>query len=117
MLSPTADAPSRTRAAIADYDAAIRLGITGSARLYTDRGLAKKRKSDHRGAVADFDRSLQCYLLPKENSAVLFERGACHQALHDPGRAASDFADAVGLDPDHDGARHALLLVQSSRTR
>jgi tetratricopeptide (TPR) repeat protein len=100
--------------AIADYDAAIRSGITESANLYKDRGVARKRQRKFHEALADFDRSLQCFLLSKEKAAVLFERGTCHQALRNPKQAASDFADAVRLDPNHTDACRALESFRSS---
>ena len=40
--------------AIADYDAAIQRRFTKAWRPYIERGLARKRQGDHRGALADF---------------------------------------------------------------
>jgi tetratricopeptide (TPR) repeat protein len=99
--------------AITDYDAAVQRRFTAGGRLYIERGLARKRQGDHRGALADFEISLQGYLPPKEKAAALFERGSCHRTLGDPERAASDFRDALSLDGDHREARRALELVRA----
>ena len=82
-------------AAIADYDAAIRLN-PGYALAYFDRGNARHERGDLAGAVADHSRAID--LRPADPDAYN-NRGWARQALGDWTGAAADYARALELAP------------------
>lgn len=88
------DAGARDEA-IADFDAALRLGGDDGA-AYAGRAHARLAKGESKAAIADFDVALR---LQPTSVALLIARGHAHLVVDDPDRALEDFSEAIRLNP------------------
>lgn len=100
--------------AVADYDAALRIGYpepmsAAAVRAHMGRGYALLGLAQYRRAKNDFDVVLK--EVPQEvprSSSTLAWRGAANQGLGDRDRAIADYKAALALDPDNNTARNGL---------
>ena len=81
----------RYRAAVADYDRALRLD-PDAARIYGNRGLAKRILGRYREAIADYDQAVR---LQPESAFVYFNRGLAKADMGLPREALADLKTAL----------------------
>lgn len=86
----------RYRAAIANYDRALRLE-PDAARIYGNRGLAKRILGRYREAVADYDQALR---LEPDTAYIYANRAGAKSALGQYQEATADYDQALRLEPD-----------------
>src|SRR5437763_4743396 len=65
---------------------------------YVNRGLAKHRKGDFNGAIADYDRAL---VLNPGDAATYSHRGAAKDGKRDFEAAITDFNTALSINPNY----------------
>jgi tetratricopeptide (TPR) repeat protein len=105
--------------ALADYDAALRIGYSGQMSdeaiyAHMGHGYALLELGQYRRATEDFDLVLQH--LPNEvprSSSTLAWRGTAYHSLGDRERAIADYKAALALDPENATARDGLKSLQS----
>lgn len=133
------------RKALADLDAAIRVG-SAHPTLFHERGLLRLRLGNEAGAMADFDRAIELgggalayrdrgkiwfarrhfdRALADFNSAIrtdphlasaYFHRGLVHGQTGDVHKATADFLEAASLDPTLSEARAAATALHEHDT-
>ena len=83
------------------------------AKAYTNRGVAKLKLGDYRGAIADFDRAIE---LNPDAAAACYGRGGAKSKLGDYEGAIADYSRAIEIKPDYADAytnRGQCSTVQS----
>lgn len=93
-------AQSLYQEAVSDSDEALRLKPEGAklrSAFYHTRGAAKAGLDDYKGAIEDFNESIQ--LNPKK-ALYYHDRGLAKEALGQHEAAEADFAKAKEIDPD-----------------
>lgn len=76
---------------------------------YNGRGLAKRRKGDLEGAIADFNVALG---IDPTSVLALSDRGFCKMNLGDLDGAVADFTRAAELSPENADRRNSLGIVK-----
>jgi tetratricopeptide (TPR) repeat protein len=80
-----------------------KIGGSGLASVYYNRGLAELEVRDYDRAIADFDASIR---LDPASAPTFNNRGSAWYAKGDPDRAIADFDKAIQLDPAYALAYH-----------
>jgi tetratricopeptide (TPR) repeat protein len=94
-LAQALDAVGEGKAALAEYDEALRLdGSYTQARAC--RGALRQQLGDAAGALADYDELVR---RSPEDARIRMLRGGFHLSTGRPDAARADFEAAVGLDP------------------
>ena len=96
----TRDDLSDKKAAIDDYDQAIKLK-PDSVAAYSNRGLSRSDLGNNEAAIADFDQAIR--LKPNDADAY-FKRGNVRNNLGDNRAAIADYDQAVKRKPDYTDA-------------
>ena len=68
-------------------------------RTYNSRGLARARKGDQAGAIADYDEAIRLSPTDADRARVHASRGVAHTAMGDAPAACESLAAAIALDP------------------
>ena len=97
-------------AAIADYDAALRLDST-YAEAYCNRGIAKGHLDQYEAAIADYDAALRP--VPRPLPTAYFRRGNAKAQLDRIDEARQDFEKAPNLARVTDNADLAAQAAQA----
>lgn len=80
-----------------------KIGSSGLAFAYYNRGLAELETGDYDRAIVDFDASIR---LDPASASTFNNRGSAWYAKGDPDRAIADFDKAIQLDPAYAFAYH-----------
>jgi len=75
---------------------AILVTVPRDAKTYNNRGLARARKGDLTGAIADYDRAIA---LDSKCGTAFLNRGIAHRDQGDPAAAIADYSRAIELNP------------------
>ena len=78
---------------------AILATIPRDSRTYNNRGLARARKGDLAGAIADYDEAILFLPTDPEKAWVYACRARAHAAMGDVPAACESLAAAIALDP------------------
>jgi hypothetical protein len=75
------------------------LTTRGRAELLSRRALAKSKKLDHRGAIADYTSAIDLPGMPSERkAALLYNRALEHTAVGETSRAIADLSAVLAMD-------------------
>lgn len=84
------------------------------AKIYLNRGVEYKNKSDLDRAIADYSEAIRA---DPNRAAAYFNRGNARQAKRDFDRAAADYSEVIRLDPGYVKAYNNRGVTWSERGR
>ena len=104
----------QNEAALADYEAAIRIYPEEAARVLYNRGLTYKDLGQYEAALADFKATI---LLNSENASAYNNRGAIYQILGRYEESLADYHKAVEIDPSDIAPRLNMALLKMAQDK